>query len=205
VHYFEHRFPLDPSTYPRILNLELDALRQRLGINHPDLLELESLITAFGHLPARSRTEPEAIRERERDKEIHKRALAALAARNPAIASHIAHQGATMNARCAELIAPGSLHDLLEQQPWRLAFWRVAVDEINYRRFFDINELAGLRMERAEVFEATHALVLEQVRLGRVHGLRIDIRMACMIRLPISPGWRRLAPRRWGSRKARSP
>ena len=174
VHYFEHRFPLDPSTYPRILGLELDALRQRLGANHPDLLELESLITAFGHLPARSRTEPEAIRERERDKEIHKRALAALIARNPAIAGHIAHQSATVNARCAELAAPDGLHELLEQQPWRLAFWRVAVDEINYRRFFDINELAGLRMERGEVFDATHALVLEQVRLGRVHGLRID-------------------------------
>ncbi len=174
VHYFEHRFPLDPSTYPRILGLDLDALRQRLGANHPDLLELESLITAFGHLPARSRTEPEAIRERERDKEIHKRALGALVARNPAIAGHIAHQGATVNARCAELAAPDGLHELLEQQPWRLAFWRVAVDEINYRRFFDINELAGLRMEQREVFDATHALVLEQVRLGRVHGLRID-------------------------------
>ena len=174
LHYYEHRFPLDPSTYPRILNLELDALRQRLGGSHPDLLEFESLITAFGHLPLRSKSDGEALRERERDKEIHKRALAALSARNPAIDAHIAHQVATINAHHGDFSRDDSLHGLLEQQPWRLSFWRVAVDEINYRRFFDINDLAGLRMERPEVFEATHALILEQVRLGRVHGLRID-------------------------------
>ena len=172
--YFQHRFPLDPSTYPRILHADLDALRQRLGSQNPDLLEFERLIAAFGHLPERSRSEAEALRERERDKELHKRALAALVARSPALATHIAHQVATINARCRDWTADDGLHGLLERQPWRLAFWRVAADEINYRRFFDINELAGLRMERPEVFEATHRLILEQVRLGRVHGLRID-------------------------------
>jgi (1->4)-alpha-D-glucan 1-alpha-D-glucosylmutase len=59
-------------------------------------------------------------------------------------------------------------------QAWRLAHWRVAGDEINYRRFFDINDLAALRMERAEVFEATHRLVLQWLADGWVDGLRID-------------------------------
>ena len=68
----------------------------------------------------------------------------------------------------------GPLHRLLERQPYRLAYWRVASDEINYRRFFDINELACVRMEKPEVFEATHRLVRQLVASGAVDGLRID-------------------------------
>ena len=66
------------------------------------------------------------------------------------------------------------LHNLLEAQAYRLAFWRAAADEINYRRFFDINELAALRMENPEVFENTHRLVRELLAAGHVDGLRID-------------------------------
>jgi (1->4)-alpha-D-glucan 1-alpha-D-glucosylmutase len=62
----------------------------------------------------------------------------------------------------------------LEAQAYRVAHWRVAADEINYRRFFDINDLAALRMETAEAFEATHRLVLDLVAEGRLAGLRID-------------------------------
>ena len=67
-----------------------------------------------------------------------------------------------------------ALHELLEAQAYRLAYWRVASDQINYRRFFDINDLAALRMEDEAVFEATHRLVLELLAEGRVDGLRID-------------------------------
>ena len=67
-----------------------------------------------------------------------------------------------------------ALHELLEAQAYRLAYWRVAADEINYRRFFDINDLAALRMENEPVFEATHRFVLELVGEGAVDGLRID-------------------------------
>ena len=66
------------------------------------------------------------------------------------------------------------LDDLLEQQCYRLAYWRVAPDEINYRRFFDVNDLAALSMEREEVFEAAHGLVLRLLAEGKVDGLRID-------------------------------
>ncbi len=68
----------------------------------------------------------------------------------------------------------GRLHRLLERQHYRLAWWRAAADEINWRRFFDINGLAGLRIERAEVFEATHAYVLRLYAEGLIDGLRID-------------------------------
>ena len=67
-----------------------------------------------------------------------------------------------------------ALHELIEHQPFRLAYWRVAQDEINYRRFFDINDLAALRQENDAVFEATHRLVASLVRSGAVEALRID-------------------------------
>src|SRR5205085_5035828 len=63
-----------------------------------------------------------------------------------------------------------SLHD----QSYRLAFWRVAAEEINYRRFFDVNDLAAIRMEVPEVFDATHQLLLELIANGAVTGVRID-------------------------------
>ncbi|WP_411562846.1 malto-oligosyltrehalose synthase [Pseudomonas shirazensis] len=66
------------------------------------------------------------------------------------------------------------LHDLLERQSYRLASWRTAADDINWRRFFDINELGGLRVERSVVFEATHAKLFELIERGLVDGLRID-------------------------------
>ena len=66
------------------------------------------------------------------------------------------------------------LHELLEAQAYRLAYWRVAADEINYRRFFDVNDLAALRMENDDVFEATHRLLLQLIGAGKIDGLRID-------------------------------
>ena len=66
------------------------------------------------------------------------------------------------------------LEELLERQHYRLAYWRVASEELNYRRFFDVGSLVGLRVERPEVFEATHALILELVNEGLIDGLRID-------------------------------
>ena len=66
------------------------------------------------------------------------------------------------------------MHRLLEAQAYRLAYWRVGSDEINYRRFFAVNDLAGIRVEDERVFEATHRLVLRLVEKGAVNGLRID-------------------------------
>ena len=66
------------------------------------------------------------------------------------------------------------LHHLLEQQTYRLASWRTAADDINWRRFFDVNELGGLRVERTAVFEATHGKIFELISAGLIDGLRID-------------------------------
>jgi (1->4)-alpha-D-glucan 1-alpha-D-glucosylmutase len=175
VFYYEHRFPVDPREYPRILGHGLERLKMRMGEENPEFLELQSLMTAFGHLPLRDNVSPEAVTERARDKEIHKRHLASLCALGADIAQFIQENVAEFNgggangARNFDL-----LHELLETQSYRLAFWRAAADEINYRRFFDINELAALRMDNPEAFESTHRLVRELLAGGHVDGLRID-------------------------------
>ncbi len=170
VCYFEHRFPVDPREYPRILGDGLARLQGRLGADDALLSEYQSLLTAFGHLPARDRASADAVAERARDKEVHKRHLAALYVASADLAQFIQENLTAFN---------GSenfdlLHDLLQAQAYRLAFWRVASDEINYRRFFDINDLAALRMDNPEVFAATHRLVRELLARGYVNGLRID-------------------------------
>jgi (1->4)-alpha-D-glucan 1-alpha-D-glucosylmutase len=169
IRYFAHQFPIDPAEYPRILGYDVARLEERLGAEQAQLIKFKSLITAFGKLPRRLETEPEAVAERARDKEVHKATLARLY-RDADIACYLDENLRSFNhSDHIEL-----LHALLDNQAWRLTYWRVASDEINYRRFFDINELAGLRMEIPEVFEATHGLVLALIAKGKVQGLRID-------------------------------
>lgn len=174
VFYCEHRFPVDPREYPRILGRDLARLKARLGAEEPALLEFQSLITAFGHLPSRDSLSPEAVAERSRDKEIQKRHLVTLFAKSADIAQFINENVAEFNGTQPGTANFDSMHELLQAQAYRLAFWRVASDEINYRRFFDISNLAALRMENPEVFERTHRLVRELLANGSVNGLRID-------------------------------
>ncbi|MGD2062385.1 MAG: malto-oligosyltrehalose synthase, partial [Nitrospirota bacterium] len=174
VHYFGHCMPIDPATYPYVLDHRIAALEEELGRDHPAVLELESVNTALRHLPPRADVRPEACTERRRDKEILKRRLARLCIETPAVAGFVRDNVALFNGTTGTSQSLDLLHELLEAQGYRLAYWQVAADEINYRRFFDINDLAGLRMENPEVFSATHQLILRLVREGKVAGLRID-------------------------------
>ncbi|HEY6515307.1 MAG TPA: malto-oligosyltrehalose synthase [Steroidobacteraceae bacterium] len=165
IHYHEHRMPLDPRTYPRVLDAVLAIERNS---------ELEELRRLFGALPDRRGATPERITERNRDKEAHKKALAGLAAADAGVSAALERALANL---AGDPGAPASfdpLHELLEAQAFRLAYWRVASDDINYRRFFDVNDLAALRVENEAVFEATHRLVLELIGSGALDGLRID-------------------------------
>ena len=90
-----------------------------------------------------------------------------------------------------------ALHRLLEKQYYRLAFWRVASDEINYRRFFEITDLAGLRMEDRTVFEATHGLVSRLAKGGGIDGVRIDHPDGLADPKQYFERLRELFPRRW--------
>ncbi|PLW82583.1 malto-oligosyltrehalose synthase [Kineobactrum sediminis] len=169
IHYYEHRFPLDPQQYPQLLDHDIARLEERLGTDDTRLLALQSLVTALAKLPAHTTALESERTERARDKEVHKANLARL--------YEDADIACFIDENLDEFNSPTGIElmdKLLDSQAWRLAYWRVASDEINYRRFFDINDLAGVRMEVPEVFEATHALVLDLVAAGKVQGLRID-------------------------------
>ncbi len=172
--YFQHRFPVDPKEYPRILGFQIERLQESLGPTHEDVLELQSIITAFSHLPDRRGTATEKRAERIREKEVQKRRLAALCARSAGANAFILRNVEIINGTPDDPRTFDSLHDLIKAQPYRFAQWRVAADDINYRRFFDINDLAALRTENETVFNETHKLILDLVSRGQVDGLRID-------------------------------
>jgi (1->4)-alpha-D-glucan 1-alpha-D-glucosylmutase len=171
VVYYNHRFPVDPREYPRILQ---HCATPNLDQQNPDWLEFQSLITSFSHLPARHDTSGERIAERNRDKEINKRRLAELCARSPEVTACVTQAVTAMNGSPADPASFEELHELIKAQAFRLANWRVASDDINYRRFFDTNDLAGICVENEAVFEATHRLVFRLMAEGKVDGLRID-------------------------------
>ena len=174
VDYHEHRFPVDPREYPLILGLRLDSLEARLPADSPSIVQFQSLITAFGNLPPRGDRSEDAVTARSRDKELLKQRLAALVNQDADINWYLQELLREFNGTQDYPADTALMHALLEAQAYRLAYWRVASDEINYRRFFDINELASLRMENPQVFEATHALVMALIAEGKLQGLRID-------------------------------
>jgi len=174
IRYYDRIFPIAPGTYGRILALGDDALLRDLGERSEDGIEFLSILTAIRHLPGRQVHDPDELAERDREKEVIKRRLAALTRRAPRVQAHVEAAVETLNGTRGTPRSFDALDDLLSVQPYRLAYWRVAAEEINYRRFFDINELAAIRMEDAEVFERVHAYVFELLQRGSVDGLRID-------------------------------
>ncbi len=180
IAYANRRWPVAPRSVRMILALALERLQ--LTKDDPQLLELRSIVTAIEHMPGSFETSPERRDERGREKEIVKRRLGELCRSSDAVRDAIDGALAAKNPRRAgpdddRSAAPGDvdwLDAFLQEQNYRLAHWRVATEEINYRRFFDVNELAAIRMEDPRVFEATHELLFDLVRRGVVTGVRLD-------------------------------
>jgi (1->4)-alpha-D-glucan 1-alpha-D-glucosylmutase len=165
-------FPLAPDTYPAILGLDVAALKGRASNAESD--ELHSIITAALNLPPRTNDGPQEIAIRAREKEIVKRRLTALVASSGTVRDYIGGMVARVNGTPGQPQSFNLLDRLLNEQSYRLAHWRVASEEINYRRFFDVNQLAALRMEDPAVFEEVHRFVFELIRRGGASGLRVD-------------------------------
>jgi (1->4)-alpha-D-glucan 1-alpha-D-glucosylmutase len=174
IHYFDRQFPVEPGSYKLILTHCVGELEQTLAADDPALVELQSILTAVSHLPPTDETAPAAVAERQREKEVIKRRLGTLTQESAPVRDALEKSVALFNGRPGDPHSFDLLDGLLDAQAYRLSYWRVASDEINYRRFFDINELAALSMEKPEVFAATHELVLRLLREGKVNGLRID-------------------------------
>jgi len=174
LHYYDIKLPLAPRSYSQILSHCLEQLAPALGEQHEHFLELQSILTALNYLPTRTELSPDRIAERFREKEVVKRRLAALSQVSPAVRSAMHTTLRSFNGIVGEPRSFDQLDELIESQAYRLAFWRVTTEEINYRRFFDINELAAIRVEVPEVFEATHRLVFRVLGNQQAMGLRID-------------------------------
>jgi (1->4)-alpha-D-glucan 1-alpha-D-glucosylmutase len=169
VEYFDKILPIDPQTIPLIFHSlgELakpgDAAR-----------ELLSLLTALGELPSHTSTEPERTARRQREVPFLLRRFAELVERSEEVREYVESAMELLNGIPGDSHSFDALHELLEAQAYRLAHWRVSAEEINYRRFFDVNDLVGLRMEDPQVFAATQKLIRRLLAEDAVIGLRID-------------------------------
>jgi (1->4)-alpha-D-glucan 1-alpha-D-glucosylmutase len=148
-----HKLPICPLHYGRIL-----------GVTHP---LLEQLGDAFAGLPNRSGRVAQNARDLREE-------LAGLVRENDEIHWAVEDSVARLNGESGRMETWRRLDRLIQDQHWRVAHFRVAADDINYRRFFDINELAGLRMELPELFDHAHRLVFDLLADGTLDGLRID-------------------------------
>jgi (1->4)-alpha-D-glucan 1-alpha-D-glucosylmutase len=166
--------PAAPRAFALLLEPALAILRDRLGQTDPGVIELESILTAVYYLPPQTETDETRIRERYREKEVIKRRMATLVESNETVRQALLDCLQQLNGYRGNPGSFDALERFLSEQVYRLSFWRVAADEINYRRFFDINELAAIRVEDQEVFMPVHAILLDLVREGWVTGLRID-------------------------------
>lgn len=159
LHYFEHVFPLDPSSLAPVLKSAANSSASPL---------LAFLAQQYGCLPNPGASEAEKTQQRHQEKGVLFQLLSRLCHENPDICAAIDIEVHRLNADA------DALDQLLERQNYRLAYWRSAKQDLGYRRFFDINSLAGLRIEYARVFDMVHALPFEWVEKGWVDGFRID-------------------------------
>jgi (1->4)-alpha-D-glucan 1-alpha-D-glucosylmutase len=170
LRYFNHRFPVDPRDHAGLLRgVPLPA--QASGARRT---QLEALAEGFALLPARDDADPARRASRQRDSAALHAELSRLHAQEPWAPAWLRACAEQLQGQPGDARSWDALDALLQRQAYRLAHWRAAGDELNYRRFFDINGLAGLRVEDDAVFDAVHGRVLAWVAAGHVQGLRID-------------------------------
>jgi len=159
IHYFDHMFPVSP----RSLHLVLNRAAEKVASD-----TLEFIADSLGSLPLPTITEKKSIRQGDRNKRVLLVQFARLMGEEPQIREAVESSIQEINEN------PDLLDHLLEEQNYRLAYWRAAARDLGYRRFFDINTLVALRSEDEHVFRDTHRLVLEFLREGVLDGVRID-------------------------------
>jgi (1->4)-alpha-D-glucan 1-alpha-D-glucosylmutase len=159
IRYFEHVLPVAPRSLRGVL---------KPAAERADSDELHFIATAYGRLPFATLTDQASVQERHRDQTVLRAQLARLLEQDEQVVRAIDAEVATINADV------DTLDRLLDAQNYRIAYWRTAGRELDYRRFFDINTLVGLRVEDAQVFADSHELLLRWVQQGVIDGLRVD-------------------------------
>ncbi len=174
VQYFDQALPINPRQAARVYQAAADDLTGMPGADTPPLNEFHSIVTSLQNLPPYTETDPDRMAERHREKEVAGARLERLVNEAPGVREAIDAAVGRYNGTPGDSPSFDALHALLEAQPYRLAYWRTASQQINYRRFFDVNTLVGLHVENAQVFEATHELLGALIRDRRVHAVRVD-------------------------------
>jgi (1->4)-alpha-D-glucan 1-alpha-D-glucosylmutase len=172
VQYVESMFPLTPRSYRRLLKHRVEELKASLSEESPVYQEYSGIIAALSQAPEGARSDMsthkrgqiDAVRER----------LQKLAAENPPISSFIERNIADFNGKAGDVASLCALEHLLGDQHFMLAYWQDPNEGINYRRFFAISELVGVRVEDPLVFEATHDHILRFASRPAVRGVRVD-------------------------------
>lgn len=169
VNYYESKFPLKLESYAELLSFRIKKIRNKLGRNHPDIIKYLGILYMLKSLPS-----AEDIDERYDQIKFIKAMLWELYESNQEIKVFIEE---TLKIYNGEKGLPDSynlLDSLLAEQHFRFAFWKVATQEINYRRFFTVNELISLKMEKEETFNRTHSLLFKLYKERIINGFRID-------------------------------
>ncbi len=174
VEYYDRKLPLDPGSCGPILERCSEQLHKALGQDDPAVLEIARLRGVSASIPERTVLDPQAVAQRRELAAEVKKGIFGLYRDRLEVRLVI---GAALREMSGEKGRPASfefLHKVLSEQAYRLASWRIAFEEMNYRRFFDINDLVCLRLEEPDVFDRRHAAILRLVREGKVTGLRVD-------------------------------
>ena len=169
VNYYHLKIPLSIESYGTLINHDLKRLVESLGREHPDYVKLLGILYILNNIPSeKSGTD--------RKDQIHfvKRLLWELYRDKPAIKAFIDQNIRIFNGIVGEPDSFNLLDDLLGEQFFRLSFWKVGAEELNYRRFFTINELICVSIEDPQVFEHSHQLIAQLIEAGKFTGLRID-------------------------------
>ena len=174
VNYYNHSFPLDLQSYLPILTHRLDDLKKRLGEDNPDFIRITGVISLLQNLPPRTVAGIKKRRERLHWRDVIKKSLRLLHEQSSELREYIEENLRQFNGRRGDPASFDLLDGILREQSYRLAHWLVSLEMINYRRFFSINDLIGIRVEDPEVFEVTQSLLFRLVEEKKVTGLRLD-------------------------------
>jgi (1->4)-alpha-D-glucan 1-alpha-D-glucosylmutase len=174
VQYFESLFPVSPRSYHAILNLHAGRLKDFLSVETPGYHEYSGILSAALELARADRRVASTGPEQRMRFESARDRLRALMASSPEIARLVQENVDELNGKVGDPASVGLLQRLLAEQNYKLAFWQNLNESINYRRFFTIADLVGVRVEDPLVFEATHGYILRLVARNSSAGLRVD-------------------------------
>lgn len=169
INYYSQSFPLRIESYNQILMHDLARLREKLGRNHPSFIKLLGVLYMLKYIPSGAEG-----RERYDQISFIKRMLWELWNDSPEVQEFIEENIKTFNGEVGKPESFNRLDSLLNEQFFRLAYWKVGNEELNYRRFFTVNDLISLRVEDQKVFDTTHNFILQLVQDGKFTGLRVD-------------------------------